>query len=48
MAPLEIDSSSSALVLIDLQRGIAAGETKPHAARDVVARGAELAGAFRA
>jgi nicotinamidase-related amidase len=48
MTPLDLDPASTALVLIDLQRGIAAGETKPHAARDVVARGAELAAAFRA
>ncbi|MFI5257572.1 MAG: hydrolase [Gemmatimonadales bacterium] len=48
MTPLDLDPASTALVLIDLQRGIVAGETKPHAARDVVARGAELAGAFRA
>jgi nicotinamidase-related amidase len=38
-----------ALVVIDLQRGIAVGrETTPHAMADVVARSAELADAFRA
>ncbi|GAB0107035.1 hydrolase [Nocardia sp. JMUB6875] len=37
----------SALVLIDLQRGITAAPTQPHAAEDVVARGAQLAKAFR-
>lgn len=48
MTALTLDPATTALVLIDLQRGIVAGETKPHAARDVVARAAELAGAFRA
>lgn len=37
----------SALVLIDLQRGITAMPTQPHTAEDVVARGAQLAKAFR-
>lgn len=38
-----------ALVVIDLQRGIAAGrDTAPHPVPDVVARSAELADAFRA
>ncbi|WP_040815476.1 hydrolase [Nocardia concava] len=37
----------SALVLIDLQRGITAAPTQPHAVEDVVARGAQLAKAFR-
>ncbi|KZM75044.1 hydrolase [Nocardia terpenica] len=37
----------TALVLIDLQRGIAGAPTVPHAAPDVVGRGAELARAFR-
>ena len=48
MSSLSIDPAATALVLIDLQRGIASTETKPHAAADVVARGAELAAAFRA
>ena len=47
MADLTLDPKTTALVLIDLQRGIAAGDTKPHAADDVVARGASLARAFR-
>lgn len=38
----------TALVLIDLQRGIVGAATVPHNASDVVARGAELARAFRA
>ena len=36
-----------ALVVIDLQKGIAARDTKPHAAADVVRRSAQLADAFR-
>jgi nicotinamidase-related amidase len=47
MAELTIDRSSTALVLIDLQRGIATGNLAPNAASDVVARGAELVAAFR-
>ncbi len=46
--PLELDPRTAALVLIDLQRGIVANATAPHAAADVVARGASLANAFRA
>ncbi|MEC3957580.1 hydrolase [Nocardia sp. CDC153] len=37
----------TALVLIDLQRGITAAPTVPHAADAVVGRGAQLAKAFR-
>jgi nicotinamidase-related amidase len=37
----------TALVVIDLQRGIAGASTTPIPASDVVARTAELAGAFR-
>ena len=48
MADLSLDLRTTALVLIDLQKGIATGDTKPHAADDVVARGAALARAFRA
>ena len=47
MADLTIDPATTALVLIDLQRGIAGSQTAPHAASDVVARGARLAKAFR-
>ena len=47
MAELTIDPATTALVLIDLQRGIAASQTAPHPASDVVARGARLARAFR-
>jgi nicotinamidase-related amidase len=48
MTALTLDPPTTALVLIDLQRGIVAGDTMPHAARDVVARAAALATAFRA
>ncbi|GAA2423411.1 hydrolase [Streptomyces mauvecolor] len=37
----------TALVVIDLQRGIVAAPTQPHSAADVVARTVELADAFR-
>jgi len=47
MPPLTLDPKSTALVLIDLQRGIVAGDTKPHAAKDVVARAVRLARRFR-
>lgn len=48
MADLTLDPATTALVLIDLQRGIAGGTTAPHAASDVIARGAQLARGFRA
>ncbi|MFG2142286.1 isochorismatase family protein [Streptomyces sp. NPDC048650] len=38
----------TALVLIDLQKGIAGLPTAPHPAADVIAHGARLAAAFRA
>jgi nicotinamidase-related amidase len=44
---VELDQNS-ALVLIDLQEGIARRETAPHVASDIVARSAALARAFRA
>ena len=47
MTDLAIDPATTALVLIDLQRGIAAGQTTPNAAVDVVARAARLAAACR-
>lgn len=47
-APLTIDAATTALVLIDLQKGIIAGTTVPNAASDVVARAARLASACRA
>jgi len=47
MAPLTLDPATTALVLIDLQRGIAASNTQPHAAADVIANAAQLAARFR-
>lgn len=47
MADLTLDAASTALVLIDLQHGIAGLPTAPHAATDVVARAARLARRFR-
>jgi nicotinamidase-related amidase len=44
---LELDPERTALVLIDLQMGIIRNATAPHAAADVVARGARLAERFR-
>ena len=45
---MKIDPATTALVLIDLQRGIAGGTTLPHAAELVVQNGAKLAAACRA
>ena len=45
---LELDPARTALVSIDLQRGIAAGPVAPHPASDIVARAAEMARALRA
>lgn len=42
-----IDKSKTALVVIDLQKGIAAMPTQPHAAEKVIANAAKLANAFR-
>ena len=47
MSELSIDPATTALVLIDLQRGITAGQTVPNAAADVIARAARLAAACR-
>jgi nicotinamidase-related amidase len=44
---MTIDPATTALVLIDLQRGIVTRDTKPHSAADVIARGAHLARRFR-
>jgi nicotinamidase-related amidase len=44
---LSLDPATTALVLIDLQRGIVAANTFPNAAMDVVARAARLADACR-
>lgn len=47
MADLTLDHATTALVLIDLQRGITAGQTVPNAAHDVIARAARLMAACR-
>jgi nicotinamidase-related amidase len=44
---LSLDPATTALVLIDLQRGIVAANTFPNASMDVVARAARLAAACR-
>lgn len=47
MTALTIDPVTTALVLIDLQRGIVSGNLTPNKSSDVVSRAAELAAAFR-
>ena len=47
MTPLSLDAGTTALILIDLQRGIVARQTMPHSAAEVVERCAMLAEAFR-
>lgn len=47
MTALTIDPATTALVLIDLQRGIVSGNLTPNKSNDVVSRAAELAAAFR-
>ncbi len=47
MGNLSIDKSKTALVVIDLQKGIVGRETVPHTAADVVINAASLADAFR-
>lgn len=42
-----LDPNSTALIVIDLQRGIVARQAAPHAASEVVERCAKLADAFR-
>jgi nicotinamidase-related amidase len=44
---LSIDPATTALVLIDLQKGIVARSTAPHSSAEVVATAARLADAFR-
>ena len=44
---LSVLDPTPALVVVDLQRGIASRDTAPHAIGDVVARSAALADAFR-
>ena len=47
MTRLTLDPQKTALVVIDLQHGIVARDTMPHASRDVVANCARLAKRFR-
>jgi nicotinamidase-related amidase len=47
MAALSLNPKSTALVLIDLQRGIVARQTEPYTSADVVAHGVRLADRFR-
>jgi nicotinamidase-related amidase len=44
---LDLDHRATALVVIDLQRGIVARDVAPHTAADVVSRSARLADAMR-
>ena len=48
MTELALEPSKTAIVVIDLQRGILAHPTAPYASADVVARAARLCGAVRA
>lgn len=45
--PLSINKSKTALVVIDLQKGVSQMETKPYPAKDVIANAAKIADAFR-
>lgn len=47
MNPPKIDPSRTALVLIDLQKGIVGREVAPYSGAEVVARSAQLAAKFR-
>jgi nicotinamidase-related amidase len=47
MTQLTLDPKTTALVVIDLQKGIVGMPTVPHAAADVVSRSARLAKRFR-
>ena len=48
MTDLALEPRTTALVAIDLQRGIVARQVAPHASADVVQRGARMADALRA
>lgn len=48
MSELLLDPAATALVVIDLQRGIVARDTVPHTTAEVVQRSARLLGAARA
>ncbi len=47
METLSIDTKSAALVVIDLQKGIATRELQPYNSQTVIGNAARLAGAFR-
>lgn len=47
MSPLSLDPKQTALVLIDLQRGIAARQCAPHSSATVIANAVQLAARFR-
>jgi len=47
-APLKLDPASTALVLIDLQKGIVARPSYPYSGTEVVSRAAALTAKFRA
>ena len=47
MSEFTLDPRTTALVVIDLQRGIVATPTVPHASADVIARASDLARHFR-
>jgi nicotinamidase-related amidase len=47
MNALSLDPATTALIVIDLQRGIVAREAAPHSSADVVTRCAKLTDAFR-
>jgi nicotinamidase-related amidase len=47
MTSLTLDPGTTALVLIDLQRGIASIATQPYSSADVIANAAQLAARFR-
>lgn len=44
---MHLDSATTALVVIDLQKGIVSRDTKPHSAAEVVGRASALAARFR-
>ena len=46
--PVTTLDPNTALILIDLQKGIVAKDTRPHPSADIVAKSARLAQAFRA
>jgi len=47
MEPLQIDSAATALIVIDLQKGIAQRAVAPHASEVVIQNAARLASEFR-